>query len=435
MGARMSRNWWRLGLVTAVLTFGLGSMARSQESTTRAAAVDFAGLGKAVDARLTSYGRNVSAAIWVGGADGAAWYERGATTVMPTASAVKTFYLVELFAAHEQALDQPLPDAATVLNDDHPAVSHFPAAVREEIRRELGTATVRRVGEVMMGKTDVSNAVYNAAANLVTASLGGPEKLTEAIHRRDPRFQSVVVRRYMLRDRTQPGDNEGTAAAFAGLYQALASRKLAGINKDVMSALHQVLRHPRDVGQGALYEKTGGLGTEPLTAVNAGWVRTDQSPIVFVVMTRQPVGDESRRTMNYDQLRELSRELRDMVISAGAAKHQRVAISHTSDSLETVRKNLKEQKAVLLDVREQAEWDRGHLAEATLVPLGTLKKDESAAEILKSVPTDKIVYTHCAAGVRVIAAGEILKTRGYDVRPLSAGYDELVKQGFEKAEK
>jgi hypothetical protein len=34
---------------------------------------------------------------------------------------------------------------------------------------------------------------------------------------------------------------------------------------------------------------------------------------------------------------------------------------HTEDSLDTVKKNLAENKAVLIDVREAAEWKRGHL--------------------------------------------------------------------------
>lgn len=106
---------------------------------------------------------------------------------------------------------------------------------------------------------------------------------------------------------------------------------------------------------------------------------------------------------------------------------------HTKDSLDTVKKNLQEKKAVLLDVREKEEWEQGHLADATLVPLVKLRKSETADELLKNVSKDKIVYTHCAFGKRALDAGEILKAKGYDVRPLSAGYEELVKNGFEKA--
>src|SRR5690606_256645 len=121
------------------------------------------------------------------------------------------------------------------------AISHFAPEVRDEIRKELIPASVRRVGEIMQGKAKASNPVYNAAANLITAHLGGPEQLTARIHARDPRFKAVVVRRYMLRDRTMPGDNEATAESLAALHQALASRSLSGVSEPVMTAVHEVL--------------------------------------------------------------------------------------------------------------------------------------------------------------------------------------------------
>ena len=49
------------------------------------------------------------------------------------------------------------------------------------------------------------------------------------------------------------------------------------------------------------------------------------------------------------------------------------------------------------------------------------------------VPAGTVVYLHCAAGGRCLVAAEVLKKQGYDVRPLKAGYDSLVKEGFEKA--
>ena len=46
---------------------------------------------------------------------------------------------------------------------------------------------------------------------------------------------------------------------------------------------------------------------------------------------------------------------------------------------------------------------------------------------------EKIIYTHCVMGVRAIKAAKILEKLGYNVRPLKAGYEDLVKAGFEKA--
>jgi rhodanese-related sulfurtransferase len=107
---------------------------------------------------------------------------------------------------------------------------------------------------------------------------------------------------------------------------------------------------------------------------------------------------------------------------------------HTKDSLDVVKKNLKDGKAILIDVREQAEWDDGHLKGARLVPLSKLKKkDAGAEELIKLLPKDKAIYVHCASGRRVLVCGEILKQRGFDVRPLKSGYKDLLEAGFEKA--
>ena len=148
------------------------------------------------------------------------WYEWKSKAIYPTASAIKTAYLVELFTAHSTHLDEPLTGLAEVLgDDDHPALAPFNPATRAEIRRELAGASARRVGEVMMGKLHASNAVYNAAANVTTAVLGGPVNLTSKIHARDQEFAPIEVRRYMLAPRDRPGDNEASASALAAVLQ------------------------------------------------------------------------------------------------------------------------------------------------------------------------------------------------------------------------
>ncbi|MBA4031208.1 MAG: rhodanese-like domain-containing protein, partial [Planctomyces sp.] len=103
------------------------------------------------------------------------------------------------------------------------------------------------------------------------------------------------------------------------------------------------------------------------------------------------------------------------------------------DSLETVKKQLAEKKALLVDVRDQAEWDRGHLEGAVLLPFRGLQKGTTAADVEKVLPKNKVIYTHCAVGARSLGAAAILKDYGYDVRPLKEGYNDLLKSGFEKA--
>ena len=105
---------------------------------------------------------------------------------------------------------------------------------------------------------------------------------------------------------------------------------------------------------------------------------------------------------------------------------------HTTDAIETVKQNLGEKKALLLDVREEKEWKRGHLEIARLVPLSKLL-DVTDEKSIDGVAKDKIVYLHCASGGRVLSACKVLKEMGYDVRPLKWGYSNLLEEGFEKA--
>jgi phage shock protein E len=107
-------------------------------------------------------------------------------------------------------------------------------------------------------------------------------------------------------------------------------------------------------------------------------------------------------------------------------------MKHTTDSIDQVKTSVAAGKAVLVDVREQAEWDNGHLKVASLVPLSLLSKE--GAEVPATLPKDKPIYLHCRSGARSLKAAEVLKAKGYDVRPLEAGYGQLVKEGFEKAE-
>ena len=109
------------------------------------------------------------------------------------------------------------------------------------------------------------------------------------------------------------------------------------------------------------------------------------------------------------------------------------AAEHTADTLDAVKTAVADGSAVLLDVREQDEWDAGHLTAAKLLPLSSLKGAPKADAVAKVVPKDKIVYCHCASGIRSVKAADALKKLGYDARPLKAGYAELVKAGFPAA--
>ena len=77
---------------------------------------------------------------------------------------------------------------------------------------------------------------------------------------------------------------------------------------------------------------------------------------------------------------------------------------------------LTDSKAVVLDVREPEEWDRGHLAGAVHIPLPQLRG--RVAEL----PHGREIWVYCAAGQRAYFAQRMLMQKGFDVRNLSGGY-------------
>ncbi|WP_165423561.1 rhodanese-like domain-containing protein [Ktedonosporobacter rubrisoli] len=65
----------------------------------------------------------------------------------------------------------------------------------------------------------------------------------------------------------------------------------------------------------------------------------------------------------------------------------------------------------VIDVRQPAEWDRGHIAEAELVPLNGIYAFGKALKEL-NLPADEDVIFVCASGQRSAAASEIALVTG-----------------------
>ena len=80
-------------------------------------------------------------------------------------------------------------------------------------------------------------------------------------------------------------------------------------------------------------------------------------------------------------------------------------------------RELVEQDAYILDVREAGEYEAGHLINAIHIPLSKLR--ERYGEIPKDVP----VYIHCRSGQRSYNAVLALQAKGYDqVFNVSGGF-------------
>lgn len=276
---------WRLLAAAGLLVLAPVLVAAQVPSTRPSVAVDPA---RRLDDVLGASEPGTRLGVWVGGPDGPAWYARDADVSRPVASAIKTAYLIELFTVHADELDAPLSGIDEFLSDSHPAVAHFTADQRDEIRRGLREATVRTIGHHMIRGTGVSNVVYNAAANVTTASLGGPARLTGRIHARDPAFGDLAVRRYMLAARDVTGDNEATPRGLAAVLQRVAARAIPGVAPTTVEAIRDVLRTDEADQPDAHYAKTGSLDSDPLIRIRSGFLETPAGIIVYVVMGERP---------------------------------------------------------------------------------------------------------------------------------------------------
>lgn len=80
--------------------------------------------------------------------------------------------------------------------------------------------------------------------------------------------------------------------------------------------------------------------------------------------------------------------------------------------------------ALVLDVREQEEWDAGHAPGATHMPLGTV------LHRLGELPRDRRIVAVCRSGGRSERATVALRQRGYDVVNLAGGMQAWAAAGL-----
>jgi rhodanese-related sulfurtransferase len=89
----------------------------------------------------------------------------------------------------------------------------------------------------------------------------------------------------------------------------------------------------------------------------------------------------------------------------------------------------------VLDVREPAEWEKGHIPGAVLAPRGMLEwyADPTTPYAKPELTTkrDARLTVACASGGRSMLAAETLKKMGYpNVLNMAGGFNEWSKQGF-----
>ena len=101
-----------------------------------------------------------------------------------------------------------------------------------------------------------------------------------------------------------------------------------------------------------------------------------------------------------------------MLVLAGCAdapKEERA--SYQQISAEEAKTMMDGQEAdIILDVREQSEYDGGHIPGAVLLPVGSIDEDR-AAEVIPE--KDAVVLVYCRSGNRSKTASSALAELGY----------------------
>ena len=97
------------------------------------------------------------------------------------------------------------------------------------------------------------------------------------------------------------------------------------------------------------------------------------------------------------------------------------------DEINAAAARSREDSPLYLDVREQDEWDEGHIADAIHIPRGNLESRVETAAPDRS----RTVLLYCAAGNRSAFAAKTLQELGYDEPlSLSGGFTDWKRNGY-----
>ena len=129
-------------------------------------------------------------------------------------------------------------------------------------------------------------------------------------------------------------------------------------------------------------------------------------------------------TQNTDQLLSASQ-----IVAEARKNVPEITVTQTREELD------QGQASLLLDVREPAEWEKGHIPGALLAPRGMLEwyADPTTPYAKPELTTkrDARIIVACASGGRSMLAAETLKKMGYtNVVSMAGGFNEWSKQDF-----
>lgn len=99
-----------------------------------------------------------------------------------------------------------------------------------------------------------------------------------------------------------------------------------------------------------------------------------------------------------------------LLLLSGCGGKESASHSYEQISQQEAKTMMDTQDVIILDVREQEEYDSGHIPGAVLLPVGTISEKTAAAVIPEK---DSVVLVYCRSGNRSKTASAALAELGY----------------------
>lgn len=164
------------------------------------------------------------------------------------------------------------------------------------------------------------------------------------------------------------------------------------------------------------------IGYDQVVSLWGGWILHPDKPIVMVV----PEEGSSSDLMDWLSRVGLERNVMGE-LKGGMAAWVDSGLpfdSYPLLSVQRVREIFPTSEMQLLDVRQPAEWDMGHLPHARYIFLPELAQRHTVLD------RSKPVLVYCGTGYRASIGASILRGLGYDARMIPGSYGAWVKAGY-----
>jgi hydroxyacylglutathione hydrolase len=115
------------------------------------------------------------------------------------------------------------------------------------------------------------------------------------------------------------------------------------------------------------------------------------------------------------------------VLDVWAARHGPLEETPQT-TVSELRARLERGEVAVVDVRNESEWEAGHLPGVTHVPLARLAEE---VERVRALAHDRPIVVHCQGGSRSAIAASVLQANGMSqVANLAGGYAAWQKAGL-----